>query len=385
MTVSETLPNVNLEYSYHSNMYNFSLNANERIDFIYQDNNLKYLANLFDFYHILRVVRPTQGVLPAGAATLFVEGKTLLSNSSSTLFLTNPNITIYPYPIGLSSTIAFNGFYVVQTYAIAKPNSSPGQIMAMIKELAAMNDNLDASIKLKAAMHTGVTGDVLTKEEEALISDVLTSRFNKGVFSFDTYNENKDTAEHEQMTDNAVMQTNTGVSLQTTTSRSSYVYDSNNRMTREITNGISTEYTYDRNGNQRGASGGNSFTNTYNARDQLTGTVRIGVASSYTYLPNGYRYSKTVSGAVTRHVWDGANIVHDLNGSGAVVDSYLHGVGLARSTLHGNYLFNGRGDVVQLINSSGAVTRNYFYDAFGNETGGTGGTDSNPFRFNAEY
>jgi RHS repeat-associated protein len=385
ISVMETIPNVLLEYSYYET-YNFNINANNRIDFDHFDPTLRHINKLFDVYHELHVVRPTQGFLPAGAATLFVNGDTLLSNSNSTLFLTNPYIDPNTgLQFGLLSTIAFSGFCVVQTHVMTKSDSSPNQIMALMKELATMNDNLDASIKSKAATRMETVGDVLTKEDEAIISAVLASTFNLGIFSFDDDNadttENKKAIENERMTVDTVMQVNTGTGLKVITKRSSYVYDANNRMTREITDGIVTDYTHDNNGNQRGASGGNNFTNTHNARNQLTSTVRSGVTSSYTYLSNGYRYSKIVGSTTTRHMWDGANIVHDLNGSGVVTDSYLHGIELVRSRLNGYYLYNGRGDVVQLANESmGFVFKTYRYDGFGNEVDPVS-TDNNPFRY----
>ena len=48
------------------------------------------------------------------------------------------------------------------------------------------------------------------------------------------------------------------------------------------------------------------------------------------------------------------------------------------------YLFNAHGDVVNLVNPAGAVTRTYDYDAFGNEVN-PDGTDANPFRYCGEY
>ena len=41
------------------------------------------------------------------------------------------------------------------------------------------------------------------------------------------------------------------------------------------------------------------------------------------------------------------------------------------------YLYNAHGDVVQLANASGAVTKTYDYDAFGNESIPSA-TDTNP-------
>lgn len=48
------------------------------------------------------------------------------------------------------------------------------------------------------------------------------------------------------------------------------------------------------------------------------------------------------------------------------------------------YLYNGHGDVVQLYNGSGTLTREYDYDAFGNEVSPNAG-DTNPFRYAGQY
>ena len=48
------------------------------------------------------------------------------------------------------------------------------------------------------------------------------------------------------------------------------------------------------------------------------------------------------------------------------------------------YVYNGHGDVAQLANYVGGITKNYTYDAFGNEVSPTAG-DTNPFRYCGEY
>lgn len=48
------------------------------------------------------------------------------------------------------------------------------------------------------------------------------------------------------------------------------------------------------------------------------------------------------------------------------------------------YLFDGHNDTVQLTDTTGKVTKNYEYDAFGNEKGKTY-SDTNPFRYCGEY
>ena len=68
--------------------------------------------------------------------------------------------------------------------------------------------------------------------------------------------------------------------------------------------------------------------------------------------------------------------------SGVLINIFDRGLNghLVRSVHHGFYLFNARGDVVQLVNANGVVTRNYRYDAFGNEINPVA-NDTNNFRF----
>ena len=66
---------------------------------------------------------------------------------------------------------------------------------------------------------------------------------------------------------------------------------------------------------------------------------------------------------------------------------YIRGLNLAAAVSRNAkfyYLYNAHGDVVQLTNASGAVTRTYDYDAFGNELSPTA-SDTNPFRYCGEY
>ncbi len=100
------------------------------------------------------------------------------------------------------------------------------------------------------------------------------------------------------------------------------------------------------------------------------------------------RLSKTVNGQKTTHIWDGANIVLDLDNAGAVKNKYIRGNGLIAFDDNNNarsyYLKNAHGDITQLANQSGTVTKNYSYDAFGVETN-PDLADKNPFRYAGEY
>jgi RHS repeat-associated protein len=108
--------------------------------------------------------------------------------------------------------------------------------------------------------------------------------------------------------------------------------------------------------------------------------------ATYTYRANGLRRSKTVYGLTTTHVWDGANIVLELNANNNVINAFTRDArgNLIRSTQHGFYLFNARGDVMQRANAQGVIIHAYRYTAFGVEQNPTA-SDTNPFRFASMY
>ncbi|MCX8132306.1 MAG: hypothetical protein N3I35_19705, partial [Clostridia bacterium] len=219
----------------------------------------------------------------------------------------------------------------------------------------------------------------LATETEKLNGIVITSTG----YSYDDYNN------REQMTV-------TGENASTTI----YEYDKANRLLTEVQEkvGISeiTRYNYDDNGNQiykavetekpiaegeiedytavvAGEGGNTDITiSTYNGFNQLTGTTIGDKTVEYGYNGDGLRTSKAVNGAAITHVWDGDQIVLELDGAGNVANKYVRGINLVYSEDGtGNnrkyMLFNAHGDVVQLTGTDGNVIKSYDYDAFGNE------------------
>lgn len=189
----------------------------------------------------------------------------------------------------------------------------------------------------------------------------------------------------------------------------SYSYDLNNHLLEESkvinsTGAQVTTYTYDPNGNQLGAvkslvsdSGGNSSLNlelgldmselrTYNELNQLVEVWSNGVVVSYEYYVNGLRYSKATANVETVFVLDGGNVVLETVDD-IMTAKYIRAMNLVSSSIDGAlsyYLYNAHGDVVQLTNSAGTVTKTYNYDAFGVEDE-PDGSDSNPYRYCGEY
>jgi RHS repeat-associated protein len=93
---------------------------------------------------------------------------------------------------------------------------------------------------------------------------------------------------------------------------------------------------------------------------------------------------------LTQHyVWSGGSMVYEYESlyptNGTV---YVYGINLISSRDSGGnekfYLYNGRGDVVQLVDNTGTVIKEYSYDAFGNEKN-PDGADTNYFRYCGQY
>jgi RHS repeat-associated protein len=113
------------------------------------------------------------------------------------------------------------------------------------------------------------------------------------------------------------------------------------------------------------------------------------------YDGDGNRVAKTVGGATTSYLVDTnsvtgfSQVLEEMQG-GSVVRVYSYGFQLLneRQTVNGSamtsfYGFDGHGSVRFLMDSTGAVTDTYDYDAFGNLVGLTGTTPNN-YRFAGE-
>ncbi len=92
--------------------------------------------------------------------------------------------------------------------------------------------------------------------------------------------------------------------------------------------------------------------------------------------------SKDVNGTKTYFQWDGDQLWGlSANTRNSLTHYYYRGFnGNIKDNYSAAYIYNGHGDVVKVANSSGTVTRNYAYDAFG-VISSTSSTDSNPWRY----
>ena len=156
-----------------------------------------------------------------------------------------------------------------------------------------------------------------------------------------------------------------------------------------------TVYTYNANGNQiTKTAEGKTETNTYDGLNQLIGFTDGETTASYKYNASGLRYEKTVDGQTINHVWDGnKQIVADvIDNQFYEADCYIRGTNLVAKYNYRNgnkseytyYTQNAHGDVVNLTNANGEVTKTYKYNAFGVEKD-ISESDTNAFRYCGEY
>jgi RHS repeat-associated protein len=159
------------------------------------------------------------------------------------------------------------------------------------------------------------------------------------------------------------------------------VYDAANRLT--SWNGGAV--TYDNNGNLLTQGG---LTYAYNARNQLT-SVKQGNTTLGAFVHDGLgrRVQKTISGTVTKVVYDGWNVIQEKDSKNKVTANMLAGPGLdqwfSRIPVTGSasyYLTDALGSTVGLADPTGTVATSYTYEPFGRTTA-SGTTSTNPFRF----
>ena len=125
---------------------------------------------------------------------------------------------------------------------------------------------------------------------------------------------------------------------------------------------------------------------TYNLQNQLTGYQSSNKKASYAYGADGLRKSKTVNNVMMKYVWDRGNLAAEVSGS-TIVNMYDYGQDgiTSKETSNGDktlYLKNAHGDVVGMSDTSGNVSANYQYDAFGNIMSET---SPDPFGYCGEY
>jgi RHS repeat-associated protein len=153
-------------------------------------------------------------------------------------------------------------------------------------------------------------------------------------------------------------------------------YNAANQMTHFNTDML----TYDANGN---LTFDGTTTYTWDARNRLTQMSNANVSASFVYDALGRRVSKTINGATTQYLYDGNDIMAEIQ-YGAISAMYLRSLNidepfLRSSSIAEYYHTDALGSTLVLTDQSGGVQTTYSYDPFGNTT--VAGTSSNPFQY----
>ncbi|OGX61530.1 MAG: hypothetical protein A2189_00925 [Paenibacillus sp. RIFOXYA1_FULL_44_5] len=94
--------------------------------------------------------------------------------------------------------------------------------------------------------------------------------------------------------------------------------------------------------------------------------------TTYAYDPSNLRYKKTSAAQTVQYQYDASGqVISESNGNNAITVNYIRGDRLlAKKDAATNqiyyYLYNGHGDVVQIVDTNGNVVNQYQYDEWGN-------------------
>ncbi len=150
---------------------------------------------------------------------------------------------------------------------------------------------------------------------------------------------------------------------------------------------------YDNNGNMTSVTSTCGTTAyTWDVRNRLVGISGFkpdcsALSASFKYDALNRRIEKTINGVTTKYMYDGLDIIQELNQDGSVKANYIRGLNIdepmARIKSDGtmrNYLTDSLGSIIALTDENGVVKTTYTYDPFGNVTI-SGETSDNPFQF----
>lgn len=148
------------------------------------------------------------------------------------------------------------------------------------------------------------------------------------------------------------------------------------------------EITYDEIGNPIKYYNGMTFE--WNGK-QLASVENEGGTTTYSYNGDGLRTGKNTAGEQTEYFWENGNLIGENRNGNVIWYMYDAGNTIAGFQYDGNsYYFNKnlQGDIVSIVDSSGAVLVEYEYDAWGKTTVASGDEtlgNLNPIKYRGYY
>lgn len=299
------------------------------------------------------------------------------SKPSASLTYSNDGLlTSITYPSGASVANAYNSIDQLLKTTDTYKNTS-GQI-AHLSNAYTYTGSLQKTSTDQAGNVTTYTYDTLNRLTEAQTKNTSGTTTANYAYTLDPNG-------------NITQQAITGSSL--TASTTSYAYNADNEICWAVNSSTSNacgsapsganSYSYDVSGNE--ISNGAGLTMTYNALDQMTSATSGSTTSNYSYLGAGQ----------TQLVADGATTLQNSqlglesstnSGNTTYYTLATNGRPLDERTEAGtyDYLYDGQGNVIGLVNSSGQMVSQYSYDPYGNQTT-IASTVANPFGYRAGY
>jgi RHS repeat-associated protein len=182
------------------------------------------------------------------------------------------------------------------------------------------------------------------------------------------------------------------------TSTESYTYDAagnrlsslgvpsyNYNLSNELTSSSNGSFGYDNDGNTLSDATGRTYI--WDFENRLTQAVVPGTGTvTFKYDPFGRRIQKSSSNGTTTFLYDGTDIIEEVDANGNQLALFTEGPGvdqplaLTQAGVTSYYESDGLGSITSLTNSTGGITDTYSYDSFGNLHSTTGATAS-PYHF----
>ena len=154
----------------------------------------------------------------------------------------------------------------------------------------------------------------------------------------------------------------------------------------QYTNVGNENLTYDKNGNLTKSQNTSETTiYSWNEDDQLIGVNKNGTQINYQYDYQGRLISKTTNDNYIRYIWDGFDLVAEMDKSGNVITRYIYGnqldeiINITKTEENFWCQQDGLNSVVSVTNNNGEVIETANYDAYGSLRNGN--ISSVPQRF----